>query len=134
MRRLAFDRLSGALLTDRNDLAPILQPMLASWRQLREQVAVFDKSMLALAKKESDVPPVDERARCMGLLVLAYVSTVENPSRLVGARMRLTLWQHQSDEVERSGRILRCGDTLARMLLGQTAVVILARVRRASPL
>ncbi len=71
--------------------------------------------------------------------VLAYVSTVEDParfarSRSVGAHMGLTPRQYQLGEVDRSGRISRCGDTLARTLLYEAAVVLLTRVKRASPL
>ena len=70
---------------------------------------------------------------------LAYVSTVEDPgrfarSRAVGAHLGLTPRQYQSGEVDRSGRISRCGDTLARTLLYEAAVVILHRVKRASNL
>ena len=36
--------------------------------------------------------------------------------------------------MDRSGRISRCGDTLARTLLYEAAVVLLTRVKRASPL
>jgi len=73
------------------------------------------------------------------LSALAYVSTVEDParfgqSRSVGAHLGLTPRQYQSGEVDRSGRISRCGDTLARTLLYEAAVVILSRVKRASRL
>ena len=71
--------------------------------------------------------------------VLACVSTVEDParfvrSRSVGAHMGLTPRQYQSGEVDRSGRISRCGNTLARTLMYEAAVVILSRVKKASGL
>ncbi len=50
MRHLLFDRRVEALLADRHDLVPIVQPMLMDWRHLREQVAAFDKAVRALAK------------------------------------------------------------------------------------
>ena len=73
------------------------------------------------------------------LSALAYVSTVEDParfvrSRSVGAHLGLTPRRHQSGEVDRSGRISRCGDSLARILLYEAAVVILSRLKRASSL
>jgi transposase len=63
---------------------------------------------------------------------------VEDParfarSRSVGAHMGLTPRQYQSGQVDRSGRISRCGDTLARTLMYEAAV-ILTRVKRASNL
>jgi len=64
---------------------------------------------------------------------------VEDParfakSRAVGAHLGLTPRQYQSGEIDRSGRISRCGDTLARTLLYEAAVVLLTRVKRASSL
>jgi hypothetical protein len=68
------------------------------------------------------------------LSVLAFVSTVEDParfsrSRAVGAHLGLTPRQYQSGEIDRSGRISRCGDALARTLMYEAAVVILTRVK-----
>jgi transposase len=37
--------------------------------------------------------------------------------------------QYQSGEVDRSGRISRCGDTLVRTLMYEAAVVILSRLK-----
>jgi hypothetical protein len=73
------------------------------------------------------------------LSALAYVSTVEDPgrfsrSRSAGAHLGLTPRQYQSGEVDRSGRISKCGDTLARTLLYEAAVVILTRLKKASSL
>lgn len=45
IRGLPFDRRVEALLDNRADLIPIVRPMLAAWRQLREQIAVFDKAI-----------------------------------------------------------------------------------------
>jgi transposase len=68
--------------------------------------------------------------------VLAYVSTVEDPERFgsshaVGAHFGLTPRQYRSGEIDRRGRISRCGDGLARTLMFEAAVVVLPRVRRA---
>ena len=110
--------------------------MLVAWRQLREQIAAFDKVIRVLVRSNSacrllmSVPGI-------GLLsALAYVSTVEDPgrfsrSRSVGAHLGLTPRQYQSGEVDRRGR---CGDTLARTLLYEAAVVILTRLKRTSSL
>jgi len=39
MRGLSFDKRVEALLADHDDLAPIVRPMLVTWRQRREQIA-----------------------------------------------------------------------------------------------
>jgi transposase len=71
--------------------------------------------------------------------VLSYVSMVEDPTRFarlrsVGAHMGLTPKQYQSGDTDRSGRISKCGDGLARTLMYEAAVVILTRVKRSSGL
>jgi transposase len=139
MRGLPFDRRIEALLADRGDLAPIVRPMLAAWRELREQIAAFDKAVRALAKSSPTCRLLMSVPGIGVLSVLAYVSTVEDPtrfsrSRAVGAHIGLTPRQYQSGEVDRSGRISRCGDSLARTLMYEAAVVILTRVKRASQL
>ena len=45
MRGVPFDRRVEVLLADRDDVAPIIRPMLAAWRQLRLQIATFDKAV-----------------------------------------------------------------------------------------
>jgi transposase len=139
MRGLPFDRRVEALLSDRADVAPIVRPMLVAWRQLREQIAAFDKAIRALVKSSPACRLLMSVPGIGVVSVLAYVSTVEDParftrSRSVGAHLGLTPKQYQSGEVDRSGRISRCGDTLARTLMYEAAVVILTRVKRASSL
>ena len=139
MRGLPFDRKVEALLLDRSDVALVVRPMLVAWRQLREQIVAFDKAIRALVKSNSACRLLMSVPGIGVLSALAYVSTVEDParfgrSRSVGAHLGLTPRQYQSGEVDRSGRISRCGDTLARTLLYEAAVVILSRVKRASRL
>lgn len=139
MRGLPFDRRVEALLADRSDLAPIVQPMLVAWRGLREQIAAFDKAVRALAKANPTCRLLMSVPGIGVVSVLSYVSTVEDPdrfarSRSVGAHMGLTPRQYQSGEMDRSGRISKCGDVLARTLMYEAAVVILTRIKRASRL
>jgi transposase len=73
------------------------------------------------------------------LSVLAYVTTVEDPtrfsgSRSVGAHLGLTPEQYQSGEIDRSGRISKYGDSLTRTLMYEGAVVPVTRVKRSSSL
>ena len=139
MRGLPFDRRVEALLADRPDVTPIVHPMLAAWRQLREQIAAFDKAVRTLVKASPVCRLLMSVPGIGALSVLAYVSTVEDPtrfarSRAVGAHLGLTPRQYQSGEIDRRGRISRCGDALARTLMYEAAVVILTRVKRASSL
>src|ERR1700742_4747699 len=49
-RGLPFDRRVESLLADRDEVAPIVRPMLAAWRQLRQQTAAFDKAVRVMVK------------------------------------------------------------------------------------
>jgi transposase len=112
--------------------------MLLAWRQLREQIAAFDKAIRMLVRSNPRVPAY-ERAGHRRAVRARLCQHGEDPGRFgrspsVGAHLGLTPRQYQSGEVDRSGRISRCGDTLARTLLYEAAVVILARIKRASSL
>jgi transposase len=139
MRGVPFDRRVEALLADHGGVAAIVRPMLTAWRQLREQIAVFDKAVRTLAKNDPTCRLLMSVPGIGVVTVLAYVSMIEDParfarSRSVGAHIGLTPRQYQSGEVDRSGRISRSGDTLARTLMYEAAVVILSRVKKASGL
>jgi transposase len=139
MRGLPFDRRLETMLTGRDDVAPIIRPMLAAWRQLRQQIATFDKAVRLLVRSSPTCRRLIGVPGIGVLSVLAYVSMVEDPtrfarSRSVGAHLGLTPKQYQSGDIDRSGRISKCGDTLARTLIYESAVVIMTRVKRASAL
>ena len=117
----------------------MVRPMLVAWRHLRVQVAAFDKAIRAMARTSAAARLLMSVPGIGMLFALAYVSTVEDPSRFsrsrsVGAHLGLTPRQYQSGEVDRSGRISRCGDILTRTLMYEAAGVILSRVKTASSL
>jgi transposase len=139
VRGTRFDRRVEAQLVDRPDLEVVIAPMLASWRQLRQQITAFDKIIRTLVRNNPECRLLMSVPGIGPLTVLAYVSTVEDParfgnSRAVGAHLGLTPRQYQSGEIDRSGRISRCGDSLARTLMYEAAVVVLTRVKRPSSL
>jgi len=139
IRGVSFAARIEALITNRPDVAPIVMPMLTAWRRLREQIATFDKAVRSLVKDNRDCRLLMSVPGIGPLSVLAYVSAIEDPSRFrrsrsIGAHLGLTPRQYQSGEIDRSGRISKCGDPLTRTLMYEAAVVILTRVKRASPL
>lgn len=135
MRGKPFIERVEALVADRPDVAPIILPMLAARSKLREQIVAFDKAIRAVVK-ESPACRLLMTAPGIGpVTVLAYVSAIEEPSRFsrsrsVGAHLGLTPQQYQSGETDRSGRISKCGDGLARLCLYEAATVILSRLKR----
>lgn len=135
VRGMRFDRRVEARLAERPDLEPIITPILTIWRAPREQIATFDKIIRAIVRKSPECRLLMSVPGIGPLTVLAYASTVEDPrrfgsSRSVGAHFGLTPRQYQSGEIDRSGRISRCGDGLARTLMYEAAVVILTRLKR----
>jgi transposase len=104
MRDLPFDRRVEDLLSDRDDLAPIVRPMLVAWRQLRVQIAEFDRQVRALTKKDPTCRLLMSVPGIGVVSVLAYVSTVEDParfarSRSVGAHLCKTACKSGSDAI-----------------------------------
>ena len=134
-RGLRFDRRVEALLEGAPEIALIVRPLLATWRQLREQIAIFDKAVRQQVRTDPICRLLMTVPGIGALSSLAYVSTVEDPgrfsrSRAVGAHLGLTPRRYQSGETDRSGHISRCGDGLARTRMYEAAVVILHRVKR----
>src|SRR5262249_31117868 len=66
------------------------------------------------------------------VVALTYRATVDVPARFrkskaVGAVFGLTCAKYQSGEVDRNGRISRCGDEMMRMMLYEAAQSMLVR-------
>ena len=134
-RGLRFDQRVEALIDGAPDIALIVRPLLATWRQLREQIAVFDKAVQQQVRTDPICRLLMTVPGIGALSSLMYVSTIEDPdrfsrSRAVGAHLGLTPRRYQSGETDRSGHISRCGDGLARTLMYEAAIVIRHRVKR----
>jgi transposase len=72
------------------------------------------------------------------LVALNFIATVDDASRFrrssdVGAFLRLTPRRYQSGEIDRSGRISKCGDAEMRRLLVSAATSLMTQVKRFSP-
>jgi transposase len=69
------------------------------------------------------------------VVALTYRATVDVPARFrkskaVGAVFGLTCSKYQSGEIDRSGRISRCGDEMMRVMLYEAAQVMLTRTNK----
>lgn len=134
-RGLRFDQKVEELIEGDPNLTLIVRPLLTTWRQLREQIGVFDKAVQRRVKADPICRLLMSVPGIGTLTSLAYVSTIEDPSRFsrsraVGAHLGLTPRRYQSGEVDRNGHISRCGDGLARTLMYEAAIVVLHRVKR----
>jgi transposase len=102
MRGLSFDRKVEALILDRSEVALIVRPTLVAWRQLREQIAVFDKTIRVLVRSNFACRLL-MRVPGIGVLsTLVYVSTVEDPGRFRARTSGL-----RRDNINRATRISR---------------------------
>jgi transposase len=73
------------------------------------------------------------------ITALCYLATIDDPtrfkkSRSVGAYVGLTARRFASGEIDRTGRISKCGEKLLRSLLYEAANVLLTRVAKWSTL
>lgn len=121
------------------ELMAIVEPLLAAWQALREQIAVFDRQIGARAKSDSVARRLMTVPGVGVVIALAYTAVIDDPARFkhssaVGAYLGLTPRRYQSGEIDVSGRISRCGDGLLRSYLFEAATVILQRYSRASEL
>ena len=120
-------------------LQPVIEALLAAWRCIRDQLDVLDRLVLTTARENSAVHRLMSVPGVGAITALAFVSSIGDPSRFqrsssVGAYLGLTPRRYQSGEVDRSGRISRCGDRLVRTYLFEAAGMLLNRVTKWSSL
>jgi len=125
------------LLDGRPMRAAIIDPLLAAWQAVRDQIAVLDRRLIGLAKSN---PTCRLLMTCPGVGVIvatSFAASIEAPehfrcSRSVGTYLGLTPTRHQSGETDRTGGISRRGDRLMRTYLFEAAASLLIRVRQNS--
>ena len=125
------------LLKERPSLAAIVDPLLAAWQAVREQVAVLDRRLISLAKGDATCRLLMTCPGVGEIVATSFAASIEAPeyfrrSRSVGAYLGLTPARHQSGETDRSGGISRRGDRLMRTYLFEAAASLLIRVRQDS--
>ena len=86
-----------------------------------------------LARRLTSIPGVGP------IVALSFIATIVDAHRFrravdVGAYLGLTPRRYQSGEIDRSGRISRCGDADMRRLLDSAAATLINQARRFSTL
>jgi transposase len=104
-----------------------------------QQIAVFDRAIRRLVKTDDTARRLMTVPGVGPVVALAYMSMIDDPKRFVhardvGAYLGLTPQRYQSGEVDRAGRISKCGDGFVRTCLYEAAGVLLTKVKRWSPL
>src|SRR6187431_37684 len=114
------------------DLATLVEPLLIVRRVLREQIAILHRRLLAIVRNDEVCRRLMTVPGVGPVVALTYRATVDVPARFrksksVGAVFGLTCSKYQSGEVDRSGRISRCGDEMMRAMLYEAAHILLVR-------
>jgi transposase len=127
------------LLGEAPALAVALGPLLKVRRALLREYAVLHQELLAIVKGSTVCQLLMSFPGIGPVTALAYRAAVDEPARFaksssVGAYFGLTSRRYQSGEVDWSGRISKCGDTMVRSLLYEAANALLSRVKKSCEL
>ena len=135
-----FEARVMALVAERvPELEAAVAPLLAARRGLLAEIKVLQGRIKARAADDAVCRRLMTAPGVGPMTALAFMTAIDDPARFrrsadVGAYLGLTPRRRQSGEMDRSGRISKWGDALARHMLYEAANVLLARVRRSSPL
>src|SRR5947209_4401235 len=121
-----FEARIKELVEDVPDLAVLVEPLLVVRRVLREQISVLHRRLLAIVRDDDVCRRLMTIPGVGSVVALTYRATVDVPARFrksksVGAVFGLTCSKYQSGEIDRSGRISRCGDEMMRVMLYEAA-------------
>jgi len=111
-----------------------LEALLIAFEAVSLQIQRLKKSLEEIAKEDQDISLLTTIPGVGLVTALSFKSTIGDPSRFknsrdVGAYLGLTPKQYSSGEIERQGRISRCGSMQTRTLLVEAATVMLSRTR-----
>jgi len=130
---------AGELIEDRPELIAVVGPILKARGSIEQQIDDLDRKVLNLARHDAQVRRFMTVPGVGPVTALSFKAAIDNPtrfkrSRSVGAYIGLTTRRHASGEVDWSGRISKCGDTMLRSYLFEAAGVLLTRVPKWSAL
>jgi transposase len=123
------------LLADHADLAAIVEPLLIARRVLREQLGVLHRQLLEIVRRDEVCRRLMTTPGVGPVVALTFRATIDVPTRFtrsksVGAAFGLTPRRQQSGEIDRMGRISKCGDGLMRETLFEAALVLMTHSRK----
>jgi transposase len=100
-----------------------------------EQIEKVDKKMLEIVSKDKKVKQLMTVPGIGPVTALTYQTEIFDPTRFqnsksVGAYLGMTPTQYASGEIQRQGKISKCGPRELRSLLVEAGVVILTRSKK----
>jgi transposase len=135
----AFLRRAEALAEGHAVLAPLVTCLAQVRRHVASQISALDREIGRIVRADPSLRRFVSVPGVGPITALAFLATIDEPSRFrrardVGPYLGLTPRRHQSGEVDRQGRISKCGDVFTRTCLYEAANVLLTKVQRWSPL
>ena len=135
MGKVRFEARIKELVENLPDLAVLIEPLLIVRRVLREQFGILHRRLLAIVRDDEVCRRLMTVPGVGPVVALTYRATVDVPARFrkskaVGAVFGLTRAKYQSGEIERTGRISRCGDEMMRVMLYEAAQILLVRSKK----
>ncbi len=117
------------------ELTGIVGPLLAAREAIDRQRLDLERQIKRLARDNVQSRTFMTVPGVGPMTALAYLSGIDDParfrrSRTVGAYLGLTPRRHASGEVDWTGRISKCGDTMLRTYLFEAANVVLTRTKQ----
>jgi transposase len=133
--RSQFPKQVREAVADNPVLAAIVEPTLRVLEAARAQLLFYDRAVIQRARCDETARQLMSAPGVGAVVVLAYMTGVEDPKRFrrsssVGAYFGMTPARYQSGEVDRAGRVSKCGDGMVRGLLFEAAKVLLSRSAR----
>jgi len=124
--KVKFEARVRELVEGLPDLAMLVDPMLIVRRVLREQIVILHRRVLTIVRDDEVCQRLMTTPGVGPVVALTYRATVDVPARFrksksAGAVFGLTCAKYQSGEIDRSGRISRCGDEMMRVMLYEAA-------------
>jgi len=127
-----FEARIRELVENVSDLVVLVEPLLLVRRVLREQIGILHRRLLVIVRDDDVCRRLMTVPGVGPVVALTYLATVDLPARFrnsksVGAVFGLTCSRYQSGQVDRNGRISRCGDEMMRAMLYEAAHIMLVR-------
>jgi len=128
--KVKFEARIRELVENFPDLAELVEPLLVVRRVLHQQIGILHRRLLAIVRDDDVCRRLMTVPGVGPVVALTYRATVDVPARFrkskaVGAVFGLTCSKYQSGEIDRSGRISRCGDEMMRVMLYEAALSML---------
>src|SRR5256714_7692954 len=117
--KVKFEARIRELVENLSDLAVLVEASVIVRRVLREQIVVLHRRLLAIVRDDEVCRRLMTTPGVGPVVALTFRVTVDVPARFRNSKagdavIGLTCAKYQSGEIDRSGRIPRCGDEMIR--------------------